>query len=213
MIMAPRNLEPGIYAIVDGGDIHTLFDLALSLLKEPISALQIRARSLSTEERRSLAQRVHAAQKKLSSSTQPLLIINDDAELAKVLELGLHVGQDDLAPQAARRWIGQKHLLGVSTHNFEQALAAQKAGADYIGFGPIYKTETKDVGYSPRGTRALQEIIEKVSVPVVAIGGIHAGNIAEVIAAGAKHIAVISALHDAEFRRELPRYTTLLRQD
>ena len=93
-----------------------------------------------------------------------------------------------------RRLLGPGRILGVSTHSREQAEAALGAGADYIGFGPMFATGTKDTGYTPRGLRALQEVRRAVSLPILAIGGITLENVAGVIAAGATAPAVISAI-------------------
>ncbi len=107
---------------------------------------------------------------------------------------GAHVGQEDLPADSARRLLGTGRILGVSTHDPGQAEAAQRAGADYIGFGPMFATGTKDTGYAPRGLDALREIRKVVALPILAIGGITLENVAEVIAAGATAPAVISAV-------------------
>jgi thiamine-phosphate pyrophosphorylase len=123
-------------------------------------------------------------------------IVNDRVDLALAADAdGAHVGQDDLPAEAARRLLGPGRLLGVSTHDAEQARAALAAGADYIGFGPMFATGTKDTGYAPRGPAALAGIRALVgSLPILAIGGISAANVAEVIRAGATAPAVISAV-------------------
>ena len=127
-----------------------------------------------------------------------LFIVNDRLDLALAAGAdGVHVGQDDLPATVARRLLGPDLILGVSTHDRAQAGAAAGAGADYIGFGPMFGTHTKDTGYTPRGTAMLREIRETVRVPIVAIGGITLENIGEVIAAGADAPAVISAVAGA----------------
>ena len=96
--------------------------------------------------------------------------------------------------QSARRLLGPRRLLGVSTHSLVQAEAAQQVGANYIGFGPMFATGTKETGYTPRGLDALREIRKVVALPILAIGGISLSNVAEVISAGATAPAVISAV-------------------
>lgn len=124
-----------------------------------------------------------------------LFIVNDRVDLALAIDAdGAHVGQDDLPAEAARRLLGPGRILGVSTHDPTQAEAAVRAGADYIGFGPMFATGTKETGYSPRGPAALREVRAAIRVPILAIGGITLDNVAGVIRAGATAPAVISAI-------------------
>jgi thiamine-phosphate pyrophosphorylase len=124
-----------------------------------------------------------------------LFIVNDRVDLALAADAdGAHVGQEDLPASSARRLLGPRRLLGVSTHGRAQAEAASEAGADYIGFGPLFATGTKDTGYAPRGLDLLREIRRAVPLPILAIGGITLGNAAAAIAAGATAPAVISAI-------------------
>lgn len=141
-----------------------------------------------------------------------LFIVNDRLDLALAAGAdGVHVGQEDLPAEAARRLLPPGGILGVSTHNREQAEAARAAGADYIGFGPMFPTGTKETGYTPRGLEALREIRAAVPLPILAIGGVTLENVAAVIAAGATAPAVISAVvaaadveaAAAEFRRRI----------
>ena len=122
-------------------------------------------------------------------------IVNDRVDLALAADAdGAHVGQEDLPAEAARWLLGRNRILGVSTHDRAQAEAAVRAGADYIGFGPMFGTGTKETGYSPRGLAFLEEIRAAVPVPILAIGGITLENVADVIRAGATAPAVISAI-------------------
>jgi thiamine-phosphate pyrophosphorylase len=131
----------------------------------------------------------------LCRSHGALFIVNDRLDLALAAEAdGAHVGQEDLPAAEARRLLGSNRILGVSTHSVDQALAAREAGADYIGFGPIFPTGTKKTGYSPRGPAILREVRNAVSLPILAIGGITLENVGVVIAAGATAPAVISAV-------------------
>ncbi len=142
-----------------------------------------------------------------------LFIVNDRIDLALAVDAdGAHVGQEDL-PAAAARALLSGRLLGVSTHDLVQAKTAVAAGADYIGFGPMFGTQSKDTGYTPRGVAMLQEIAGAVTVPIIAIGGITSENVGSVIAAGATAPAVISAIAGAsdiaeaarQFRAEVAR--------
>ena len=127
-----------------------------------------------------------------------VFIVNDRVDLALAADAdGAHVGQEDLPADSARRLLGTGRILGVSTHNLQQAEEARTHGADYIGFGPMFATGTKDTGYAPRGLDAIRGIRKVVALPILAIGGITLENVAEVIAAGATAPAVISAVVSA----------------
>ena len=131
----------------------------------------------------------------LCRSHGALFIVNDRLDLALAAEAdGAHVGQEDFPAAQARGLLGPGRILGVSTHSLAQAQAAQATGADYIGFGPIFATGTKNTGYTPRGLEALRAIRQAVSLPILAIGGITLENVTAVIAAGATAPAVISAV-------------------
>jgi len=131
----------------------------------------------------------------LCRSLGAVFIVNDRLDLALAAGAdGAHVGQEDLPAEAARALLPPGRILGVSTHSREQAEAARECGADYIGFGPMFPTGTKDTGYAARGLDALRAIRVAVRLPILAIGGITLENVAEVIAAGATAPAVISAI-------------------
>jgi hydroxymethylpyrimidine kinase / phosphomethylpyrimidine kinase / thiamine-phosphate diphosphorylase len=121
-------------------------------------------------------------------------IVNDDPALAVELDAdGVHLGQEDMAVAEARRILGPERIIGVSTHTLEEALRSEAEGADYIGFGAMFPTDSKDVSFMP-GPAALSEVRKRVRIPMVAIGGINRDNAAEVIDAGADAIAVISSV-------------------
>jgi len=123
------------------------------------------------------------------------LMINDRVDVALACGAdGVHLGQSDLPLAAARRLLGARRWIGVSTHDVEQARVAAAGGADYVGFGPIFATSTKRTGYSPRGLEGLRQVRAAVTLPIVASGGIDFDNAAEVIAVGADAVAMISAL-------------------
>jgi thiamine-phosphate pyrophosphorylase len=122
-----------------------------------------------------------------------MLIINDHADIAVAVDAdGLHLGQDDLPLKEAGKLVGNM-LVGISTHSIAQAREAEAGGADYIGFGPIFHTTTKDAG-SPQGLDNLRLIKQNVSIPVVAIGGISLDNAHSVISAGADALAVATGI-------------------
>ena len=124
------------------------------------------------------------------------LIINDRVDIALALQAdGVHLGQDDLRPEAARRLLGAHALIGLSTHNVEQALEAARLPVDYIAIGPVFATSSKENPDPPVGLEGLRRVRQAIgSLRLVAIGGINQENAPEVIAAGADSVAVISQL-------------------
>jgi thiamine-phosphate pyrophosphorylase len=124
-----------------------------------------------------------------------LLIVNDRCDLALSCKAaGVHLGQDDLPPRAARALLGPCRIIGVSTHSSAQVAQSQELPVNYLGFGPIYATSTKQSPYAVKGVRSLRRTCDRSSKPVVAIGGIGLEQIEEVLGAGASSAAVISSL-------------------
>lgn len=126
-------------------------------------------------------------------------IVNDRLDLALAADAdGVHLGQDDLPPKAARALLGADKFVGVSTHSLEQAVQAAEQGADYLGIGPIFATGTKATGYEPKGCDIIRQLRARIALPIVAIGGITLSNVGEAMAAGATGVAVISAIVGAD---------------
>jgi thiamine-phosphate pyrophosphorylase len=127
-----------------------------------------------------------------------LVLVNDRADLALLSGAdGVHVGDDDLPPGEARRLLGPDLLVGRTARTLEEARAAIAAGADHVGFGPVFASRSKALAVAPRGLVLLREVARSLGAPVVAIGGIGADTIAEVARAGAACAAVIDALYGA----------------
>jgi len=126
------------------------------------------------------------------------LIINDRVQIAAEIDAdGVHLGQEDLNCKKARGILGEDKIIGVSASDSKQALRAIEDGADYLGLGPIYPTNTKQID-EPRGTSLITEVRALSPIPIFAIGGINLENVAEVISAGASGVAVISAIASSE---------------
>ncbi|MBL7069769.1 MAG: thiamine phosphate synthase [Candidatus Omnitrophica bacterium] len=122
------------------------------------------------------------------------LIINDRVDIAIASSSdGVHLGQDDIPYSEARRLLGKEGIIGISTHTIEEARAAEKAGADYIGVGPIFATSTKP-NHRPIGLEIISKIAQEIRIPVFFIGGIDLTNIEDVIRSGGKAFAVASAI-------------------
>lgn len=175
-------------SLVPGRDHVAIAEAALA---GGADMIQLRDKTGSLRDLLPQAQAVQA----LCRSRGAFFIVNDRVDLALAVGAdGAHVGQEDLPADSARRLLGPQRVLGVSTHSLAQAEAAQQFGADYIGFGPMFATGTKDTGYTPRGLDALREVRGAVALPILAIGGISLENVSLVIEAGATAPAVISAV-------------------
>lgn len=125
------------------------------------------------------------------------VIINDRVDIALALGAdGVHLGQDDLPPVSARKLLGNDAVIGLSTHNLEQVIAAARLPLDYLAIGPIFRTATKKNPEPPVGLDGLKRIREVMELPLVAIGGITLANAPEVLSTGADAVAVISSLLD-----------------
>lgn len=162
-------------------------------IEEGVKIVQYRDKDSSKEEILNNAM----ALRKLTIDNDVLLIINDHVDIAKEVDAdGVHVGQDDMPIEKAREILGDK-IIGISTHSLDQAIDAEKRGADYIGIGPIFKTTTKD--YKEIGLEVITKVKNSVKVPFIAIGGIDRENIDKVLEAGASRVAIISALLNEEF--------------
>lgn len=123
------------------------------------------------------------------------IIINDRIDIAMAVDAdGVHLGQEDVPPDRARRLLGESRIVGFSTHSVEQALEANRAPVDYIAIGPVFQTSTKENPETIVGLEAIAAIKTRTSKPLVAIGGITVARALSVIEAGADSVAVISAL-------------------
>ena len=164
--------------------------VAAAMIEGDVDLIQLRAKESPVAEIVDLAGRLS----KLTSAAGIPLIVNDYAEVAAQVPVeGVHVGQDDDSVAHARKKAGRQVLIGKSTHSLEQAVAAEREGADYIGFGPVFATPTKP-DYHPIGVTGIKRVHHEVSVPIFCIGGIKIDNLGEVMAAGAKRVAIVSGL-------------------
>lgn len=184
----------GLYLITDASGARGHEEIVREAIAGGARLIQFRDKYLSKDEFRDMAFRL----RKITADAGAAFIVNDDMETALACGAdGVHLGQDDAPLPIARRIVGNGLIIGISTHSLAQALAAQEGGADYVGFGPIFKTATKDAGEA-KGTSHLRSLKEKIKIPIVAIGGINLDNAPEVIEAGADAVAVISAVSDAK---------------
>ena len=197
-LRAPRSaFDLGLYVLTDEGLARgrSTADVVAAAIRGGADAIQLRAKGLTTRQQVELGRALRA----LTREAGVLFIVNDRADVALAVDAdGIHVGQDDLPPEAARAIVGPGRIVGVSTATVEEALAARDAGADYLGVGAIYATATKADAGAPVGPGRIAEIKARVDLPMVGIGGINRYNLGEVIAAGADGVAVIGAVVAAE---------------
>lgn len=155
-----------------------------------VTAVQLREKDVTSLDFYHIAQTVKNSTAKYGVP----FIVNDRLDIALAVDAdGLHIGQRDLPLPVARKLLGAKKTIGVSATTLEQALSAQEQGADYLGIGAMFPTATKEDADSV-SLRELQRIKEQARIPIVAIGGIQANNIQQIIAAGADGAAVVSAI-------------------
>lgn len=132
--------------------------------------------------------------KKICDKKKVLFLVNDSVGIALLTGAnGVHLGQDDMPPKKAREILGKEKVIGVTAHTLEEAVAAEKQGADYLGLSPIFTTTTKLDAGPAAGLELIKKVKEKVRIPCVAIGGINEDNVDSVIKAGADAVSAISA--------------------
>jgi thiamine-phosphate pyrophosphorylase len=187
---------PRLYAVLDAGVAAgrgwTVADLGQAFLDGGAQLIQLRAKHLDARALLDAADRLV----RLAEPAGARIVVNDRADVAAMCgAAGVHVGQEDLAPRDARALLGDRAMIGLSTHTPEQVDAALDEPIDYIAVGPIYGTSTKDTGYAAVGLDLVRDAVKAADTrPVVAIGGITLARAPEVLAAGAASVAVISDL-------------------
>ena len=176
---------------------RSLADVVAEAIDGGVTFVQLREKGASTEELVELARPLLD----LCREARVPFVIDDDIEAARLVGAdGVHIGQSDLACDAAREMLGHDAIIGVSAQTIEQAKAAELAGADYLGVGAMFPTGTKDADVL--GIPDLEAICDAVSIPVVAIGGIVAGNAGELKGTGIAGICVVSAIMAASDPRQ-----------
>jgi thiamine-phosphate pyrophosphorylase len=163
-------------------------EMVAAQIKGGADVIQLREKTMSKREKLDLGRAI----RNLTTHEGVLFIVNDDIDLALILEAdGVHLGQDDIPIQYARPLMKDK-IIGISTHSLDQAREAIDSGADYIGIGPAFKTETKIKADPVVGVDLILEAEGLSSVPVIAIGGIGEENIDSLVSKGIKRVAIIS---------------------
>lgn len=185
-----------LYGVTDRGNLHgrTLAQQVEESLKGGVTLVQLREKHLSFQEFLQEAKEI----KEICHRYNVPLLINDSVEIC--IESGadgVHVGQKDMEAGLVREKLGKDKIIGVSARTVEQALAAQNAGADYLGVGAVFSTSTKEDA-KPLDHKVLKAITDAVDIPVVAIGGINAENVSQLKGTGIDGVAVVSAIYGNE---------------
>lgn len=199
-----RSPNFDLYLVTDrnqtgGRDLLWVLERAL---EGGVRAVQLREKDLGGRELFVLAEKT----KRLCERYQANLFVNDRVDVALGVDAdGVHLGGDSLPVRAARELLGAEKLIGVSTHSIDEAREAEQEKADFILFGPVYFTASKAAYGEPQGLGRLKKVVEKISLPVYAIGGVKVENIAEVKETGVRGIALISAVLSASDPRAATR--------
>lgn len=196
-ISVKRFMDFELYVVTDQliSRNRPLDKLVCEAIRGGAGCIQLREKTTGTRTFLELAKTL----RKVTRDEGATFIINDRLDIALECEAdGVHLGQEDLPLEAARKISAGRLLIGISTHNEKQALAAQAGGAGYINLGPIFQTTTKGVPVTPVGAELVQKMVPQLTVPFTTMGGIHLDNVAEVILAGADRVAVVSEVMAAE---------------
>ncbi|HSA60414.1 MAG TPA: thiamine phosphate synthase [bacterium] len=212
--MRSKPAVRGLYAIVDS-TVTPETDLSVlteEYLRGGASVIQLRdKRRLESPDRERIFRDTAGRIQDLKARFDFIWIVNDDLGVAKAIGAdGVHVGRDDPSPEECRRILGPDKIIGYSSHGLEEAVGAERRGADYIAFGAIFSTPTKGPGHPVQGLEKLRQVVKAVKIPVVAIGGINRSNIKDVLATGVHSVAMISALAKTGDRIEEARYFSAL---
>ncbi|SFD99696.1 thiamine-phosphate pyrophosphorylase [Peptostreptococcaceae bacterium pGA-8] len=200
-----------LYGIIGSDNVNVpLLDAAEEALRGGITMLQLREKTLPIEE----CIWEGRALKSLCVRYGVPLIINDNVEVAKEVGAdGIHLGVGDPDINAARRILGQNAIIGASAHNIREAVEAERKGADYLGVGAAFGSGSKGNAVSLSGLQIYQEISSRVSIPIVAIGGITSANLMKLRGLGISGIALISAIFGTEnIEVETARFAQLVKE-
>jgi thiamine-phosphate pyrophosphorylase len=196
-----KGVDYSLYLVTDRAMAHgrELCDIVVEAIRGGVTVVQLREKQLPLDEFIKVASEIKAVVKPYKIP----LIINDSVDVAiAVAADGLHIGQNDTRLDTARKSVGPKMIIGVSVSSVEEAIAAQKGGADYLGISPVWNTPTKTDTPEASGLEGVRAIRTAVKIPLVGIGGINASNARAVIEAGCDGIAVASAIMAAENPRD-----------
>ncbi len=190
---------------------RTVLEDVRSAIKAGVRIIQYREKDLCTREMINEAEKIG----RLCKKNNVLFIINDRVDIALAVDAdGVHLGNEDMHYSAARKILGNMKTIGLTIHNVSEAIEAERIGADYIGISPIFETKTKPDAGTPAGIDLIKYIKKIVKIPFVAIGGINEDNVKSVIEAGARSIAVISAIvTKGDVKKECKKFREVIIRD
>lgn len=191
--MNKKNIDYSVYLVTDRDILagRNLYEAVEESIKGGATIVQLREKKIGDEEFLEIAKKL----KKITDKYNIPLIINDNVKVAKLVDAdGVHIGQSDEELTQARKELGEDKIIGVSATNLEEALKAEKDGADYLGIGAVFFTGSKKDINVPMGLQGLKNIVDSVNIPNVAIGGIHLDNVEDVMKTGTDGVAVISEI-------------------
>ena len=198
--MSMKDIDYSLYLVTDHRNKteEEFFNIIEEAIKGGTSIVQLREKTASTKDFYQLALKV----KEITTRYDVPLLINDRIDIALAVDSeGVHLGQDDMPADIARKIIGDDKILGVSASTVEEAIKAQIDGADYIGSGAVFPTATKDDADSV-SKEELKSIVDSIDIPVVAIGGITIENASELKDTGIAGFSVVSAIMSADDPKE-----------
>ena len=190
-----KNIDLSLYLVTDkSDDVEKFLNTIEEAIKGGVTVVQIREKTAETLDFYNLALKV----KEITTKYNVPLIINDRVDVALAIDAeGVHVGQSDMPCDVTRKLIGEDKILGVSAATIDEAKKAEKDGADYIGTGAVFPTATKDD--APSITKQdLKDVVDSISIPVVAIGGITLENASQLKDTGIAGLSVVSAIMSTE---------------
>ena len=191
------NVDYSLYLVTDRGLSRgrSTLEIVSAAVQGGATVVQLREKDCST---RDFIEQALAIKEFLKDQGVPL-IINDRVDVAQAVEAdGVHLGQSDMPLGVAKKILGDSMIIGISAESFQDAIEADRDGADYLGVSPIYATPTKTDTAPPLGLEGLRQIRKAVRLPLVGIGGLNRENTAEVIRNGADGVAVVSAIVAAD---------------
>ena len=191
-----NNLEDVDFYLVTDSDSskNGIFSDVENALKAGCKIVQYREKNKSTKD---MIEEVR--QLKEICEGKAILLVNDRVDVALAAGAdGVHIGQEDIPYETARLLLGMNKIIGLTVHNLEEAIEAEKLGVNYIGLAPIFKTDTKEDAREPIGTKMIETVRKNVSLPIVAVGGINKHNVKDVIDSGADSVVSIYAVLNSD---------------
>ena len=191
-----NNLEDVDFYLVTDSDSskNGIFSDVENALKAGCKIVQYREKNKSTKD---MIEEVR--QLKEICEGKAILLVNDRVDVALAVGAdGVHIGQEDIPYETARLLLGMNKIIGLTVHNLEEAIEAEKLGVNYIGLAPIFKTDTKEDAREPIDTKMIETVRKNVSLPIVAVGGINKHNVKDVIDSGADSVVSIYAVLNSD---------------